>query len=382
MSSGRRVPGLALVAFLLACSTALPGALAQVPPNDGSISPALEAELEQLEAGEMIGVIVTLKAQVDLDALPAAGRASRLRTLVSTLKAKAAATQGPITGFLASRQALGEVASVTPLWIFNGLAVTATANVVRDLAARGDVLRVTSDETVAGPAPSLASAAPEPNIALVGAPALWDIGFRGQGIVVANMDTGVDLGHPDLAVAWRGGTNSWYDPSGQHPTTPTDMNGHGTATMGVMVGGDAGGTSIGVAPEAQWIAVKIFNDQGSATTARIHQGFQWLLDPDGNASTPDAPNVVNNSWTLGSIGCNLEFQLDLQSLRAAGIVPVFAAGNYGSGGVHEREPWEQPGGIRGRCDLQHRRRLVREQPAGPPPAVSRRRRSRSSSLRA
>ena len=334
----RGVPGLVLVAFLLALANAAPGALAATDP----ISPALAAELDRLSNGETIGVIVTLKDQVDLDALPAGSRASRLRTLVSTLKQNAAATQGPILGFLAARQTRGEVAGVTALWIFNGLAVTATADVVRDLANREDVLRITADVVVAAPGPSAASAAPEPNIALVNAPALWDLGFRGQGIVVANMDTGVDLGHPDLTARWRGGTNSWYDPNGEHPTTPTDVNGHGTATMGVMVGGDAGGTSIGVAPEARWIAVKIFDDHGSATTARIHQGFQWLLDPDGTASTPDAPNVVNNSWTLGSIGCSLEFQLDLQSLRAAGIVPVFAAGNYGPGGSTSASPGNNP----------------------------------------
>jgi hypothetical protein len=112
--------------------------------------------------------------------------------------------------------------------------------------------------------------------------------------------------------------------------------------MGVMVGGDAGGSAIGVAPEARWIAVKIFDDQGSATTARIHQGFQWLLDPDGNAGTADAPEVVDNSWTLGSIGCNLEFRLDLQRLRAAGIVPDFAAGNFGPGGSTSASPANNP----------------------------------------
>ena len=67
-----------------------------------------------------------------------------------------------------------------------------------------------------------------------------------------------------------------------------------------MVGGDAGGSSIGVAPDAKWIAVKIFNDQGVANAVGIHLGFQWLLDPDGDPGTPDAPNVVNNSWTLSS----------------------------------------------------------------------------------
>jgi len=143
------------------------------------------------------------------------------------------------------------------------------------------------------------------------------------------MDTGVDVTHPDLASRWRGGTNSWYDPNGEHPATPTDVSGHGTWTMGVMVGGDAGGSSLGVAPDATWIAVKIFNDRGTATSTGIHQGFQWLLDPDGNPATADAPDVVNNSWTMSASGCLLDFQPDLASVRAAGILPVFAAGNYG-----------------------------------------------------
>jgi hypothetical protein len=114
-------------------------------------------------------------------------------------------------------------------------------------------------------------------------------------------------------------------------TAPTDVNGHGTWTMGLMVGGEAGATAVGVAPGAKWIAAKIFNDQDVATTAAIHQSFQWLLDPDGNPTTNDAPDVVNGSWTMGAVGCDLEFQLDLRALRAAGILSVFAAGNGGSG---------------------------------------------------
>lgn len=129
-------------------------------------------------------------------------------------------------------------------------------------------------------------------------------------------------------IRWRGGSNSWFDPYSQH-STPVDLSGHGTWTTGIMVGGDAGGTSIGVAPDAQWIAVKIFNDQGSSTITAIHQGFQWLLDPDGDPNTADAPQVVNNSWTYANPGCYLDFEPDLQALRAAGILPVFAAGNGG-----------------------------------------------------
>ena len=85
---------------------------------------------------------------------------------------------------------------------------------------------------------------------------------------------------PRLAVA--GWHQRWYDPYGQHPSTPIDVSGHGTMTMGVMVGGDVGGTAVGVAPDARWIAVKMFNDQGYATMSAIHLSFQWLLDPDRN----------------------------------------------------------------------------------------------------
>jgi outer membrane biosynthesis protein TonB len=111
----------------------------------------------------------------------------------------------------------------------------------------------------------------------------------------------------------------------------------------VIVGGESGGTSVGVAPQASWIAAKIFNDSNLATTSAIHQAFQWLLDPDGNALTDDAPDIVNNSWSQGSgPGCSLEFQPDLQALVAAGIIPVFAAGNYGPGAGSAPSPANLP----------------------------------------
>ena len=52
--------------------------------------------------------------------------------------------------------------------------------------------------------------------------------------------------------------------------------------------------------------------------------------------------MVNNSWTFGSPGCNLEFQLDLRSLRAVGIVPVFAASNFGPGNSTSASPANYP----------------------------------------
>ncbi|MDP9239619.1 MAG: S8 family serine peptidase [Actinomycetota bacterium] len=276
----------------------------------------------------MVDVIVVMRSKADLRTVSGASRAARLASVERTLRVTADRAQASLLALLRTRQAAHRVDRIVPLWIANEVKIRADQGVIAELTARPDVLAVRPDRTITAPVAQLA-APPQPNLVTIGAPAMWDLGYTGQGVVVANLDTGVDVSHPDLASRFRGGTNSWYDPNGQHPTTPTDISGHGTQTMGVIVGGDAGGTSIGVAPGAQWIAAKIFNDQGVAQTSKIHQAFQWLLDPDGNPATPDAPNVVNNSWSTAVAGCDVEFQPDLSGLRAAGIVPVFAAGNYG-----------------------------------------------------
>ena len=312
-----------VVAALVALVTGLAGA---VPA--GAVTPTAASQ-------PMTDVIVVLRSQVDPDTIRAGSRRERLAALVRALQARADADQPALLDLLRRRQAEGLVGAITRLWIRNAVAVTAAPSVVAELAARPDVREVDPDRTILAPSAVSATAeitgAPaEPNVEAVGAPALWNLGYTGQGTVVATMDTGVDASHPDLGAAWRGGTNSWFDPNGEHPAVPTDVNGHGTATMGVILGGSAGGSSVGVAPGARWVAVKIFNDRGSATTTGIHRGYQWLLDPDSNPATADAPNVVNNSWTGASGGCNLDFQADLRALRAVAIMPVFSAGNYGS----------------------------------------------------
>jgi subtilisin family serine protease len=295
---------------------------------------------------DLAAVTVVLKAQADVSAIKATTRRGRLGAVEHALRTVASSTQKDLIDLLTVRKGQGLVAKFVPLWILNGIEVVATPDVIAELATRSEVRQIQPDLTFQAPqavaSETTTASTAEANLARIDAPALWDIGYRGQGVVVANMDTGVDVTHPDLAGRWRGGSNSWYDPNGEHPTTPTDVNGHGTWTMGVMVAGDAGGTSIGVAPEARWIGVKIFNDHGTATSSGIHMGFQWLLDPDGNPTTADAPNVVNDSWTMATSGCNLDFQLELRNLRAAGILPVFAAGNDGPNSGTSASPANNP----------------------------------------
>jgi bacillopeptidase F len=111
-----------------------------------------------------------------------------------------------------------------------------------------------------------------------------------------------------------------------------------------LVGGSGSGSAIGVAPEARWIAAKIFNDSGTASESAIHAAFQWLLDPDGNPSTDDAPDVVNNSWTISDAGvCDSVFAPDIEALKAADIAVVFSAGNSGPAATTSVSPANNAG---------------------------------------
>jgi subtilisin family serine protease len=327
------------LAVLLAAALALPAA-AGAAPGASRLAPEVQEKMRRARPDEPVTVIVHLRGQADLSRLRGADRGARAREAVRELRAKAGPGQRAVKALLQARRAAGRVHRQVDFWIFNGLSVTATPDVVRELASHPDVLSVTPDEIDVVPA-ALPAGPPEPNLTAIRVPDLWSLGIGGQGVVVATLDSGVDASHPDLAGRWRGGSNSWLDPYGQH-ASPADLDGHGTWTLGVLLGGDAGGTTIGAAPEARWISARIFNDAGAATATAIHQAFQWLLDPDGDPATADAPQVVNHSWSYGSPGCNLEFQPDVQALRAAGIAQVFAAGNFGPAAPSSVSPGNYP----------------------------------------
>jgi bacillopeptidase F len=309
----------------------------------GVLSPDLEATLESAGPDEEVAVIVSLADKVDLKAFKdEKDKGVRRGKLIKALQSLADISQKELKQFLKNKKAK----KVQSLWIFNGLAVTANREVILDLADQPGVESIRLDATLRKPEPApAAAAAPAWNLDMIRARELWAMGYTGAGVVVAAMDTGVDANHQDLASRYRGGSNSWYDPNGEH-AGPYDADGHGTQSMGLIVGGDSGGSPIGVAPDAQWIAVKIFDDSGSATASGIHQGFQWLLDPDGNSATDDAADVVNNSWRYGPIGgCDREFEPDIGVLRTAEIVVVFSGGNYGPTSGTSISPANNDGGF-------------------------------------
>lgn len=156
------------------------------------------------------------------------------------------------------------------------------------------------------------------------------LNVTGEGIVVANIDSGVDWQHPALQSRYRGFAggpvadhlHNWVDATDEGAIYPSDPYGHGTHTMGIMVGQNG----VGVAPGARWMAIKGLNSEGSGKYSWLHSAFQFVLAPGGDPSY--APDVLNNSWGTSN-GYDQEFKEDMATLRAAGIFVVFSNGNRG-----------------------------------------------------
>ncbi|MFH1136892.1 MAG: S8 family serine peptidase [Pseudomonadota bacterium] len=177
-------------------------------------------------------------------------------------------------------------------------------------------------------------------LADINAPALWDLGIKGRGIVIGSIDSGVRFTHEALAARYRGAADgkiehdyNWFDPlSGS--AVPEDASGHGTHTTGTMVGVLPSGRPLGVAPEARWIACR--GCDSACSDQALLTCLDWVLAPwpvDGAGPAggdPDRrPHLVNNSW--GNDGCDDMYEAALLNLRAAGIFPSFSIGNSGPG---------------------------------------------------
>ena len=328
--------------------------------------------LEQFDEKDQVRILVKFTDKADLKsatekALSMANKhnftpyqkvLTQRSAVISELKTTALTSQSRVLDFLQAEAEKGNASDIKPYHIVNMVAVTTTKEVAEKLAYYTEVDKIAPNEFRLYHSSGSAEGSTvdtavgqfeitgdnnlqsiEWNIDRINAPQVWSLGFDGEGIIVANMDTGVQWDHPTLKDKYLGydpetdqvdHTYSFYDPV-YNETVAYDLDGHGTHVMGTMVGGGADGSNqIGVAPGAKWIAVQAFTQSIlglGAYDEDLIAGAEWLLAPGGDITK--TPAVVNNSWG-GGAGIDEFFMDAVDSWRAAGIVPVFAAGNVTS----------------------------------------------------
>ncbi len=179
-----------------------------------------------------------------------------------------------------------------------------------------------------------AAPAPAPNdpryakqwaLPMISAPEAWATA-TGAGVLIGEVDTGVDLAHQDLAGKVVASTNcigSGGDPTQCHGDAQDD-NGHGTHVAGIAaaVTGNATGVA-GTAPGARLVVAKALDKNGSGSVADIDAGIEWVVDHGArvvNLSLGD-PNFVYTSIFGSSLTQGIEYAW------SRGAIPVLASGN-------------------------------------------------------
>jgi subtilisin family serine protease len=314
-------------------------------PTAGSASATDKIDpdlLGRVERGETVTFWAILRTEADLSGAPRIpDRDARGQFVVDELARVAHDSQAGLVGWLSARTVPHQA-----FWIVNAVRITAGPDVLLAVAGRPEVARVQAARSYRLPQPSQARPAEiargiEWGIERIRADEVWDVfGSRGQGITVANVDTGVLWTHPALRRAYRGSRGgsvdhnyNWWDPSevcDSPSLEPCDNNGHGTHTMGTLVGQDRD-NQIGVAPRARWIAAKGCELDLCSDFAILSSG-QWILAPtDLSGNNPKVrlrPHIVNNSWG-DKDGSNTFFRGVVRAWLASGIFPVFSAGGGG-----------------------------------------------------
>ncbi|MBP1643886.1 MAG: peptidase and subtilisin, kexin, sedolisin, partial [Acidobacteria bacterium] len=302
----RSVPAVILALALLSAPAAA---------TADKISPALARALADAPDGRA-EMLVVMAEQADLaPARALASKAAKGRFVFEQLTATAKRVQAPLLAELARRGVPHR-----SFWAANFVWTQGDLGLALALAARGDVARLDANPRLVleEPVRDLAAldaptspAAVEWNIAHVNANDVWALGYTGQGAVVAGQDTGYDWDHPALIDQYRGWNGSsanhnynWHDAihsgggvCGPNSTQPCDDHGHGTHTMGTMVGDDGGSNQIGMAPGARWIGCRNMN-VGVGTPTTYIECFEWFIAPtDLAGQNPDpamAPDTINN----------------------------------------------------------------------------------------
>ncbi len=296
----------------------------------------LRQEIAEVSDNELIRINIRLKAQFDATEFMArrnnSTREQIREQLVGELKLFTHAHQKDILSELNYYSRSNEVSDIKALWIANIINCYATPEVIEQLATRTDIERIDIDEERILLYPFSKSEDEGGstreityNVNKLNAPAVWGLGFTGEGIVVAVLDTGVNYNHNDLQ------GNMWTHPD--YPfhgwsfvnsnNNPMDFHGHGTHCAGTVAGNGASGSQTGVAPGAKIMALQVLNSGGGGTESGVWDAIQFGVEEGANVLS------LSLGWLHAWGPDRPAWRTVMDNALAAGVVASVAAGNEG-----------------------------------------------------
>ncbi|WP_254807766.1 S8 family serine peptidase [Natronosalvus amylolyticus] len=297
--------------------------------SEVTISSELEAEAN---SGETVDVFVRMDATESHTFAEVTGDATPASDSQAALEEEAEITQAQLE---LHAERLDGLTIKNEFWITNAVLVEVdTSQVNLDDLARidgvtelhpnyeVDLIEPEAVSTSAGDVSTNQDANHTYGLEQINAPEAWEaFGTRGEGVKAAVIDTGVN---PDHEAFDDYNTSNWaaFDFDGnERNVTPYDNNGHGTHVAGTVLGNDASGKHIGVAPDAELLAINVFPEEGGTTLAAIVAGMQKAVDEDAD--------VANLS--LGGSGYAGIYIDVIKNAKAAGTHIVSSSGNSGPG---------------------------------------------------
>jgi len=216
-------------------------------------------------------------------------------------------------------------------YLFSGFSVELPANEIRQLLSVQGVKAVYPNVEYTADVISAEEISPEaysPNMMdsapFIGANEAWDVGFTGEGVTVAVLDTGADYTHPDLEHAF-GDYKGWdfVDNDDDPQETPGDdprgeETAHGTHVSGTIA---ANGYISGVAPDANLLAYRVLGPGGSGSTENVVAGIERAVQDGADVMNLSLGNTLNDPDWATSIA--------LDWAMADGVVAVTSNGNSG-----------------------------------------------------
>ncbi|MBQ8759948.1 MAG: S8 family serine peptidase [Bacteroidales bacterium] len=314
----------------------------------------IEKELQDVmnqKGDEMLDVSIMFKSQIDAAKLKAkAGRSNdksmKREIVVSELKDFSSRTQSDVMSILEAEELGGKVADVNAMWIVNVINCKANRDVIYRLASHPDIAAISYNKEVhlldnnkateMNDDSATRGGSAAPHVIQINADDVWNQGYTGKNVIVAVLDSGTNINHYDLKDhLWVGYADTDGDGAEDdiihgwnyisNNSNITDDFGHGTHCAGIVCGDGTVGNTVGVAPDASLMTVKIVNRAGGGSVAQMLSGVQFAVENGADVISMSL-GFKNNQITAAQ---KKEIRDAFVSVLESGVVVCAAAGNDG-----------------------------------------------------